>query len=130
MPPAQVEVPPEIFERVNALCPALPEVTVRVDLSQTADEIDRALLRHPKAVVLPARHAGGAAGAPRPLLVLRVDPDEREALLATGHPFAAPRAGGRDRIVVHLDEHTDWGEVRELVRERTTACSRRRSSPT
>jgi hypothetical protein len=51
-----------------------------------------------------------------PLLVLRLDPDEREVLLAGGHPFFASRAG-RDRIVVVLTDDTDWEEIRELVIE-------------
>jgi predicted DNA-binding protein (MmcQ/YjbR family) len=113
---AQVEVPEEIFERVSALCSALPEVTVRVDLSQTptrstAHSFD---IRRRSFCLLVARE--GADGTPRPLLIVRVDPDEREALLATGRPFVAAPAG-RDRIVVLLDDRTDWGEVRELVIE-------------
>ena len=35
-----------------------------------------------------------SAGKSRPLLVLRADPDEREALLSTGHPFFVPRRAG------------------------------------
>jgi predicted DNA-binding protein (MmcQ/YjbR family) len=50
------------------------------------------------------------------LLVLRANPEEREALLSVGHPFFAPRAG-RDRIVVVLTDDTDWEEIRELVTE-------------
>ena len=49
-----------------------------------------------------------------PLLVLRADPDDREAMLSVGHPFFAPRAG-RDRIGVRLTDQTDWEEIRELV---------------
>jgi hypothetical protein len=56
------------------------------------------------------------AGKPVPLLVLRADPDEREALPSIGHPFFAPRAG-RERIGVLLTEDTDWEEIRELVTE-------------
>jgi hypothetical protein len=58
----------------------------------------------------------GPTGKPVPLLVVRADPDEREALLSIGHPFFAPRAG-RERIGVLLSEGTDWEEVRELVTE-------------
>ncbi len=54
------------------------------------------------------------AGKPVPLLVLRADPDEREALLSIGHPFFASRAG-RDRIGVVLSDDTVWEEIRELV---------------
>jgi YjbR len=54
------------------------------------------------------------AGKPVPLLVLCAGPGEREALLATGHPFFASRAS-RDRIVVVLTDDTDWEEIREFV---------------
>lgn len=56
------------------------------------------------------------AGKPVSLLVLRARPDERRALLSTGYPFLASRAG-RDRIVVVLADGTDWEEIRELVTE-------------
>ena len=55
-------------------------------------------------------------GKPVPLLVLRADPEERDALPAVGRPFFAPRAG-RGRIGVFLTEDTDWEEIRELVTE-------------
>lgn len=115
MASAQVEVPEEIFERVSALCLALPEVTVRMDLSNTATRSTAHSfdIRKRSFCLLVARE--GAAGTPRPMLVLRADPDEREALLATGRPFVSPLAGHRDRIVVLLGERTDWTEVRELV---------------
>ena len=58
----------------------------------------------------------GRTGKPVSLLVLRVHPDEREALLSIGHPFFAPRAG-RDRIGVLLTDDTEWKEIRELVTE-------------
>ena len=61
-------------------------------------------------------HEEDPAGKPVPLLVLRADPDEREALLSTGRPFFASRAG-RDRIGVLLTDDTDWEEIRELVTE-------------
>lgn len=65
----------------------------------------------------------GRTGEPVPLLVLRVDPDDREALLSVGRPFLATR-GGRDRIAVLLTGDTDWEEIRELVTEsyRTRFC--------
>ncbi len=63
-------------------------------------------------LVAVARPAGKAV----PLLGLRAEPDEREALLSIGHPFFALRAG-RDRIGVLLTDDTDWEEIRELVTE-------------
>jgi hypothetical protein len=113
---APAEVPEDIFERVRTLCLALPEVTVRVDGSRTrtrstAHSFD---IRRRSFCLLVARE--GPAGKPVPLLVLRAGPDEREALLSTGHPFFASRAG-RDRIGVLLTDDTDWEEIRELVTE-------------
>jgi predicted DNA-binding protein (MmcQ/YjbR family) len=113
---APLEVPEDIVERIRTLCLALPEVTVRSDDSQTtarstAHSFD---IRRRSFCLLVARE--DPAGEPVPLLVLRVGPDEREALLSTGHPFFASRAG-RDRIVVVLTGDTDWEEIRELVTE-------------
>src|ERR1700722_17334161 len=110
----QVEVPEDMVERVRTLCLALPEVTVRADYSltrvrSTAQSFD---IRRRSFCLLVARE--GPTGKPVPLLVLRADPDEREALLSIGHPFFAPRAG-RDRLGVLLTDHTDWKEIRELV---------------
>ena len=104
-----MEVPEDIVERVRALCLALPEVTVRVDgWAQSFD------IRRRSFCLLVARE--GPAGKPVPLLVLRADPYEREALLSTGRPFFASRAG-RDRIAVLLTDDTDWEDIRELVTE-------------
>jgi hypothetical protein len=113
---AAVEVPQDIVERIRTLCLALPEVTVRVDSSlttarSTAWSYD---IRRRSFCLLVARE--NSAGKPVPLLVLRAGPDEREALLSTGHPFFASRAG-RDRIVVVLTGDTDWEEIGELVTE-------------
>jgi hypothetical protein len=109
-----IEVPEDVFERVSSLCLALPEVTVRADASlitarSTAHSFD---IRRRSFCLLVALQ--GPAGQPVPLLVLRADPDERDALLSIGHPFYAPRAG-RGRIGVRLTDDTDWQEIRELV---------------
>jgi hypothetical protein len=111
-----IEIPPDIFERVSTLCLALPEVTVRIDASlvrtrSTAHSFD---IRRRSFCLLVAR--AGPTGKSVPLLVLRADPDERDALLSAGHPFYASRAG-RDRIAVCLSDDTDWEEIRELVTE-------------
>jgi YjbR len=111
-----VEVPEDILERIRALCLALPEVSVRVDASltrsrSTAHSFE---IRRRSFCLLVARER--STGKPVTLLVLRANPDERQALLATGHPFFAPRSG-RDRIAVVLNHETDWVEVRELITE-------------
>ena len=111
-----VEVPEDIAERIRALCLALPEVTVRVDRSltparSTAQSFD---IRRRSFCLLVARK--DSTDKPVPLLVLRANPDDRQALLSAGPPFFASRAN-RDRIVVGLTDDTDWEEIRELVIE-------------
>lgn len=111
-----VEIPQEIQDRVRILCLALPEVTVHVDESRsntrsTAYSFD---IRRRSFCLLVA--AKDPTGKPIPRLVLRADPDDREALLSLGHPYFTPRAG-RPRLGVLLTENTDWDEIRELVTE-------------
>jgi hypothetical protein len=94
--------------------PGAAEVTVRVDAALTrsrspAHSFD---IRRRSFCLLVARE--DPAGQPVTLLVLRAGPGERDALLSTGHPFFAPRAGG-DRIGVRLTGDTDWEEIGELV---------------
>jgi hypothetical protein len=111
-----IEVPEDIFDRVSRLCLALPEVTVRVDasLTRTRSTPHSFEIRRRSFCLLVARE--GRAGKPVPRLVLRADPDERDALLSIGPPFHALRAG-RDRIGVRLAGDTDWEEIRELLIE-------------
>jgi hypothetical protein len=113
---APVEVPPDISERVRSICLALPEVTVRVDESgsparSAAWSFD--IRRRSFCLLVATRDPAGAAV---PLVVLRADPVEREALLSTGHLYFSAR-GGTDRIGVLLADDTDWEEIRELVTE-------------
>jgi hypothetical protein len=111
-----VEVPKDIVERIRTLCLALPEVTVRVDSSLTrtrSTALSFDIRRRSFCLLVAWEYS---AGKPVTVLVLRADPDERLALLSSGHPFFAPRAG-RDRIVVVLTDDTDWQEMRELVTE-------------
>jgi hypothetical protein len=111
-----VEIAPDIEARVRALCLALPEVTVRVDESRsparsTAYSFD---IRRRSFCLLVATK--DVTGKPVPRLVLRANPDDREALLSLGHPYFTPRAG-RPRLGVLLTDGTDWEEIRELVTE-------------
>ena len=47
-------------------------------------------------------------------MIVAVDPDERQVLIESGHPFFG---GGlnANRIGVYLDGATDWEEIFELV---------------
>jgi hypothetical protein len=116
---APVKIPEQVYERVSALCLALPEVTVRVDeprisARSTAWSYD---IRRRSFCLLVAVRSRNAEPAPR--LVLRVDPQDREALVSLGHPYFCPQAGHRhrDRIGVRLSNNTDWEEIRDLVTE-------------
>jgi YjbR len=116
VPDGPIEVPADIEKRVRTLCEALPEVTVRIDESRTALR-SRAYsfdIRRRSFCLLVARRS--PTDEPVPLLVVRADPDERDALLSMGSPFFAPRAR-RDRVGVLLTPDTDWEEIRELVTE-------------
>lgn len=42
--------------------------------------------------------------------------DERDALVATGHPFFV-LGWGRNAVGMVLDDDTDWDEVTEIVTE-------------
>ncbi len=113
---APPELPEEIEERVRALCLALPEVTVRVDESgsgarSAAHSFD--IRRRSFCLLIAVKRPTGKTV---PLLVLRADPDDREALVSIGRPYFAGRAG-RDRLGVLLTDDTDWDEIRELVTE-------------
>lgn len=83
---APVEVPEDIVERIRTLCLALPEVTVWwVDYSLTrATSTARSFdIRRRSFCLFVAWE--DPTGKPVPLLMLRANPDEREALLSNGH---------------------------------------------
>ena len=113
---APVEVPEDIVERIRTLCLALPEVRVRVDdsLTRARSAAQSFEIRRRSFCLLVATE--DPAGKPVSQLVLRAGPDERDALLSTGHPFFPPRAG-RGRVGVLLTNDMDWAEIRELVVE-------------
>jgi hypothetical protein len=111
-----LSIPEELVERVSRLCLSLPEAAVRVDQSlvptrSAAYSFD--IRNRSFCLLVAVRRRNGTVIR---LLRLRVDPGERQALLAVGEPFFAPRDGG-DRIGVVLSEDTDWPEIRELVTE-------------
>ncbi len=113
---APVEVADDMVERVRAMCLALPEVAVRVDYSRTSTRSTAYSfdIRRRSFCLLVA--IGKPTGKTVPLLRLRAHPDERQALLSTGHPYFVPRSGP-DRIGVLLTDDTDWEEIGELVTE-------------
>jgi len=99
----------DIAERVDAICQALPEVTMRSDGWPRLFNIRRDTF-----CFLSAREE--CDGTFVPTVVLRTDPEERKVLLAIGSPYFDSR-GGFGRIEVLLNDYTDWEEIRELVTE-------------
>jgi predicted DNA-binding protein (MmcQ/YjbR family) len=56
-------------------------------------------------------------GQPATMVAMRPDPEEREALIATGHPYFSrgPWDERLGRIAVLIEATTDWDEIAELV---------------
>jgi predicted DNA-binding protein (MmcQ/YjbR family) len=56
-------------------------------------------------------------GQPATIVAMRPDPEERDALIATGHPYFSrgPWDERLGRIAVLIDARTDWDEIAELV---------------
>ena len=107
-----VAIPRAAFERVSALCLALPEVTVRLDPSRvdwrsTAHSFD---VRRRSFCLLIA--TADTSRTVVPPIVLRVHPHDRNALVSIGYPDFPSRAG-RDRVAVLLTDDADWGEIRD-----------------
>lgn len=65
-------------------------------------------------------------GQPATIVALRPDPEERNALIAMGHPYFSrgPWDERLGRIAVVIEATTDWDEVAELVTD-----SYRRTAP-
>lgn len=99
---------PKALTQVRNLSLSLPEATVRIrDDSRQFSEVRGRWF----CIVSASKRPDDPHGA---LMIVAVDPGEREMLIATGHPFFD---GGLNpnRIGVYLDDETDWEEIRELL---------------
>jgi len=105
------DVPEDVLRRARSICLALPEAMELQTSAWPGSEfrVGRRAFVRVFAVTDPD-------GREISMLVCRADPDEREALLATGHPFF-PARSGVDRVGVVLEATTDWTELAELVTE-------------
>lgn len=99
----------ELVDHVRERCAALPEVTLRSDAVTDAFEVRRRIVAYLFTVA-------DETGTSFDMLVVNADPDERHALLASGHPFFAP-GSGRNRLGIVLDGSIDVDELAELVIE-------------
>jgi hypothetical protein len=103
------DVDPEVLGKVSERCLALPEAW-----DEPAWTGHRFLVRKRNFAHVFAVH--GPEGDLATILAVRAPDDEREVLLATGHPFFL-LGWGRNAIGMVLDDRTDWDEVEEIVTE-------------
>ena len=111
------DVVPEILDRVRAICMALPEAYEEPAWIGVRWRVRKRTFAHvftvdddSTSVFKQVFKLDGEATA----LTFRVQGDELLALREHGHPFYY--AGwGRDVMGMHLDDHTDWDEVEELL---------------
>jgi hypothetical protein len=104
-----VDVEPEVLERLKARCLALPEAWDEPAWTGHRFLVRKRNFAHVFAVC-------GKDGEVATILAFRSDDEEREALVATGHPFFL-LGWGRNVVGMVLDDGTDWDEVTEIVTE-------------
>ena len=107
--PDHADVDADILRRLRDRCLALPEAW-----DEPAWTGHRFLVRKRNFAHVFAIH--DPDGAVRTLLAFRSPDEEREALLAVGHPFFL-LGWGRNAVGMVLDDATDWDEVTEIVTE-------------
>jgi predicted DNA-binding protein (MmcQ/YjbR family) len=104
-----VDVDPGTLDRLRACCLALPEAW-----EEQAWAGRRFLVRKRNfAHVFALCDEGGAVAT---MMAFRSPEEEREVLVASGHPFFF-LGWGRNAVGMVLDDDTEWDEVRELVTE-------------
>lgn len=107
--PDFVDVDPAVLRRLSERCLALPEAW-----DEPAWTGHRFLVRTKNfAHVFAMCEEDGTV---RTIVAVRSPDGEREALLATGHPFFL-LGWGRNAVGMVIDDDTDWDEVREIVTE-------------
>ncbi len=107
--PDFVDVDPVVLGRLSERCLALPEAW-----DEPAWTGHRFLVRKKNfAHVFALSEEDGTV---KTIVAVRAPDEEREALLATGHPFFL-LGWGRNAVGMVLEDHTDWDEVREIVTE-------------
>ncbi|WP_250038387.1 MmcQ/YjbR family DNA-binding protein [Paractinoplanes maris] len=111
------DVPPEILDRLRAICRDLPQtheepawIGVRWRIRQRT--VAHVYLADPDRALAYPRHL--VTGEPPTLMTFRVPADDLLGLTAGGFPFF--RAGwGANVAGAFLGDHTDWTEIAELL---------------
>jgi hypothetical protein len=112
-------VPPQIEDRLRAICLALPEAYEEPAWVGTRWRVRKRTIAHVR-MVTPDNPTSFAAkfatDAPVCAITFRAPGDEVGALIASGLPFYYP-GWGTDVVGMLLDDDTDWAEVAELLTE-------------
>jgi hypothetical protein len=103
------DVEPEVLARLSELCLALPEAWDEPAWTGHRFLVRKRSFAHVFAICDPD-------GEVATIVAVRSPDEDRDALLASGHPFFL-LGWGRNAVGMVLDEHTDWDEVREIVTE-------------
>ena len=104
-----VDVDPEVLERLRERCLGLPDASEEPAWAGRRFLVRKRNFAHVFAMC-------DEHGAVTTMMAFRSPDEERDVLLASGHPFFF-LGWGRNAIGMVLDDHTDWEEVRELVTE-------------
>ena len=107
--PDFLDVDPVLLQRLRERCLGLPEAWEEPAWTGHRFLVRKKNFAHVFCV---------AEGNERPstIVAFRSPDDEREALVASGHPFFL-LGWGRDAVGLVLDDATDWDEVGELMTE-------------
>jgi predicted DNA-binding protein (MmcQ/YjbR family) len=113
------DVPPEIVERLRAVCVRLPEVYEEPAWVGTRWRIRKRTFAHVLTVHgdhPPAYARAMGVDGPAVLVTFRSSGAELDALIRAGHPFFKP-VWAPDVVGMVLGEDVDWAEVAELLTE-------------
>lgn len=105
--PDYVDVDEEVLARLRERCLALPDAHEEQAWAGRRFVVRKRNFAHVFAMC-------DERGTVSTLLAFRSPDEERDALVATGHPFFL-LGWGRNAVGMVLDEATDWDEVREIV---------------
>ena len=113
------QVPATVVARLRAACLALPEAYQEPAWVGTRWRVRKRTFAHVLAVDAdwpPAYAAASAATGPTVQLTFHASDDERDALVAGGHPFYKPQ-WGTNVVGMVIGPGADWTEVAELLTE-------------
>src|SRR3954470_16065563 len=104
-----VDVDGDVLQRLRERCLALPEAWEEQAWAGRRFPVRKRNFAHVFALC-------DDRGTVTTMLSFRSPDEEREVLVASGHPFFM-LGWGRDVVGMVLDARTDWDEVREIVTE-------------